>query len=169
MINPLPEVEKIRKYLRYDTKTGLLYWQNRTGNQTWRNGTQAGREYNGYRQVMFFGTAYYEHRVVFKLIHGRDPDGEVDHVRTEHGNTPDNIRDATSSQNKVNRRGFAKSGYKGVSVTRDGKFAAFITYNKVQTYLGTYGTAEDAHEAYAIMAYILHGEFANTGYVGRRK
>lgn len=69
MINPLPEVEKIRKYLRYDTKTGLLYWQNRMGNQTWRNGTQA----------------------------------------------------------------------------------------------------EYAHEAYAIMAYILHGEFANTGYVGRRK
>lgn len=162
----LPDLDTLNTYLQYDERTGTLSWKNRTGNQAYRNGTTAGRVLKGtkYRIVRLQNVDYYEHRLAFKIAHGYDPD-EVDHKLPNGSNVANNLRDANSSQNKSNRRGFAKSGHKGVVATRNGRYMALITYNKTQTYLGTYDTPEEAHDAYSTMAHILFGEFANTGHI----
>lgn len=162
----LPPVDVLCAYLRYDA--GVLYWRNRLGNQAYRNGTVAGRPLRGtpYRIVKFFGRDYYEHRIVFKILNGFDPN-EVDHKLPNGSNAQDNLRNATPSQNKANRKGTAKSGLKGVR-QRGSKYEALITHEGTQRFLGSYDTAEEAHNAYAVAAQKLFGEFANTTHVNSK-
>ena len=100
------------------------------------------------------------HRVIMG-----DPWGlEVDH-RDGNGlnNCKYNLRAATSSQNKCNRRisTLSKIGLKGVGLDkRDGRFYARIKKAGKQVSLGRFATAEAAHEAYAAAVAEYHGEFA---------
>jgi hypothetical protein len=96
---------------------------------------------------------------------GKWPTEEVDHRDCDPSNDRwENLREATSSQNKANRRS-SRGGRnlpKGVSV-HYGKFQARITINYKTTRLGVYPTIEQAAAAYANAAVDLHGEFACTG------
>lgn len=104
------------------------------------------------------------HREVMGLKYG-DP-REVDHrfgVRTD--NRKSELRVCARGQNKLNRPGSSKSmsGLKGVKWKARGKrWEAYIQLNRKRTYLGSFATAEEAHEAYCRAAPIFHGEFANT-------
>lgn len=72
-----------------------------------------------------------------------------------------NLRIATDAQNARNCRlpAHNTSGFKGVSRYK-GKFMARIRVNDKLIHLGTYLTAESAHEAYCHAAKLHHGEFA---------
>ncbi|MGL4811908.1 MAG: HNH endonuclease [Beijerinckiaceae bacterium] len=100
------------------------------------------------------------HRVVMG-----DPVGfEVDH-KDGNGlhNWKDNLRVATSSENKCNRRisSLSKTGLKGVGLDkRDGRYYARIKKAGKQVFLGRFATAGAAHEAYAAAVEEYHGEFA---------
>ena len=50
------------------------------------------------------------------------------------------------SSNRPSRNN--KLGMRGVSMTKRGKFVAFIYFKKVRQYLGTFDTAEEAKAAY---------------------
>jgi hypothetical protein len=87
---------------------------------------------------------------------------EVDHI---FGKTLDNrksqLRIATHVQNSWNT-GLQKNnstGYRGVYVTRDGRYSARITFNGVEYYLGVFNTAEEASAAYETKARELRGEY----------
>jgi hypothetical protein len=86
----------------------------------------------------------------------------VDHID---GNTLDNrranLRLATHSENLRNmkRKKNNRSGYRGVHRVRN-RWCAQITCNRKVRTLGTFATAEEAHEAYVKAATELHGEFA---------
>jgi hypothetical protein len=104
------------------------------------------------------------HREVMGLGFG-DP-REVDHrfgIRTD--NRKSELRVCARGQNKLNRAGSSKSlsGLKGVKwKPRKKRWEAYIQLNRKRTYLGSFATAEEAHEAYCKAAPIIHGEFANT-------
>lgn len=160
---PLPSQEELLRVFEYDADLGLLVWRERWDGRVTLVGTVAGSVMmaSGYRRVRYKNREYYQHRIIFKMLNGYDPE-EVDHRNVDNAhNDPSNLRNATSSQNKSNRRGFAKSGFKGVQ-QRGNKFYAFLTYLGSQVYLGSYNTPEEAHEQYAIMAELTFGAYANT-------
>lgn len=107
------------------------------------------------------------HQLILERILGRDlEEGEYcDHIDGDGlNNQRGNLRLTTRSGNAQNRRILTttKTGYKGVHQV--GKYyRATITYNRKIYQLGTYETAEAAHEAYKARALELHGEFANDG------
>ena len=104
-------------------------------------------------------TAIGMHRVIM-----RTPVGfETDHVNGDGlDNRRDNLRIATSSQNKMNRgsRRDNKLGVKGVSRSR-GRFRAVIQINGNYKLIGVFLTIEAASAAYQLAAQKLFGEFAH--------
>ncbi len=102
------------------------------------------------------------------LIYGRGPHGhgrQVDHRNHDPlDNRRANLRAATYSTNGANRRGWGRSGYKGVYVRPDGRFAAQIKKNKTSTHLGRFLCPVEAARAYDAAARVLHGEFAKLNF-----
>ena len=97
---------------------------------------------------------------------GSWPEHEIDH---ENLNGLDdkwsNLRPATGSQNKANRRRLRSnnSGYVGVfKVKHRNLWVAKIRIGGVQATLGFFREASDAGAAYAAAAIIHHGEFARS-------
>ncbi|WP_312416666.1 HNH endonuclease [Shinella sp.] len=184
----LPSIDLLRQLLRYDPETGKLFWlvrpvsmftessckgtANRSAewaHKSW-NTRCAGNEAftadsgKGYRQGSIFGRTYKAHRVIFALVYGAWPSEEVDHENVCGGdNRLTNLRAATSSQNKQNRRRAKHntSGFKGVSWhRRKGKWAASIKMNGRQKHLGYFESGEAAHQAYLLAAQESQGVFA---------
>lgn len=78
-------------------------------------------------------------------------------------NRRQNLRECTSSQNKINGslRKTNSTGFRGVSLyKKTGKFAASIWVNKAKTFLGYFTTSENAARAYDEAAKKFHGDFA---------
>lgn len=100
------------------------------------------------------------HREILGLKHGDTR--KVDH---ESGcgldNRRDNIRVATSAENNRNaKRSITNStGFKGVQKYFR-RFRAFITVDGKRIWLGSFPTAEEAHEAYKAAAVKYFGKFA---------
>lgn len=94
---------------------------------------------------------------------------EVDHVHSDDtlDNRKANLRLATHSQNKCNvkRRADNKSGYKGVSWSKQkNKWQAHIESKGKQINLGLFTNLVDAAIAYDKAAKELHGEFASLNF-----
>jgi len=92
--------------------------------------------------------------------------GQTDHKdRNGLNNRRSNLRDATVSQNAMNRRRQANnsSGFKGVSFhKRIGLYQARISAHRTRTHLGYFETPQMAHAAYLAAAKEIHGEFGRS-------
>lgn len=116
----------------------------------------------GYLQVMALGAPLLVHRVVWAMTHGAWPTHKIDHIngcRTD--NRPENLREATQSQNLMNR-GACKSnrlGVKGVSMTASGKYAVRVSKDRKTSFIGTFDSLDVAKGEYALAAKRLHGDF----------
>lgn len=89
------------------------------------------------------------------------------HVDHANGNTLDNrrgnLRLCDNTQNQGNRRVIgAKSGFKGVSETYNGRWQAQIRARGKVHYLGVFESVQKAAEAYDLAARFLFQEFAAT-------
>jgi hypothetical protein len=106
----------------------------------------------------------YMHRYILGLQTGDRRQG--DHIdRDTLNNQDDNLRVATSSQNKCNKtRSLVNtSGFKGVSWSkRRNRWVAQIQINKKHIFIGHFITAELAHAAYCQAAETHHGDFRRT-------
>lgn len=97
-----------------------------------------------------------------KLIMGF-PDTIVDHIdRNPLNNQRSNLRLCTTSQSAVNRFKFPNtiSSFRGVTLTKYGKWQSCIGGAKTRIYLGIFNTETLAAEAYNRKAKELYGEFA---------
>lgn len=158
MSRPLTR-DEVAEWLRYEPETGLLYWVKTLG-----NGIQAGQRAGAiskrkYITIMIRGRAYKAHRLAFLLHYGRFPIGLTDHANGDASdNRIANIREASPLQNAQNRRLHSR---KGINYRKDrGKWRVMITIAGKRTHLGTFDTAEEAHEAYRIAAEKWFGPFA---------
>lgn len=184
---PLPSQEVLRQLLRYEPETGKLYWLPRSAAQMhvtdprgadWAanqwNSRNSGKEAftyadrRGYRHGKIDGVLYQAHRVIWKMVHGVDPD-TIDHINGDTGdNRLANLRDCTNAENS---RNYAKpdggsSRYRGVAwVKRDQKWAASISNGEGgKRSLGHHATEEDAARAYDRAARDMHGAFATLNF-----
>lgn len=160
--------ERLHSLLDYETETGLFRWRVRRNkiqpgeiaggrhpNKSWRTGCHI--------SVGVDGKSYMAHRLAWFYVHGNWPQNEIDHINGDGSdNRIANLRLATRSQNAMNTRCYRtnKSGFKGVQLVHYWKASIFL--NGREKYLGSFKTAEAAHDAYADAARKFFGEFART-------
>jgi hypothetical protein len=155
--------ERARELLNYEPDTGRLLWRLQI---TWRRpiGSEAGSiAPNGHRYVGIDKRDYQASRLIWLLMTGAWPDAEIDHKnRDPLDNRWENLRAATSAQNKINRHVASKFGLpRGVHRNKK-RFIARICIAYKSVCLGTYDTPEEAHAAYLKAARERHGDFLPT-------
>lgn len=156
---------RLQELLHYNPETGVFRWKIATSRRV-KAGQVAGSVHGGVRRIKVDGRLYLAHRLAWFYVEGRWPIGEIDHQDTNTGNNRfSNLREATSNQNKMNRRCRAdsKSGLKGV-YARGEKYRARIKIDGKTRMLGTFHSAEDAALAYDLAARLHHGEFARVNF-----
>lgn len=166
-----PTYEVVQALISYDPETGVFtrLWRDDM-HPNW-NAVYAGKRADmlrpprGYFNVKINKVLYRAHRVAWLLTYGAWPpdDLDVDHIDGDKGNNRiANLRLATRAENCWNsksRKG-ASSSAKGVSKASKNRWSAAICTNGVKVQLGSFGTEEEAAEAYKLAASKMHGEFA---------
>ena len=102
-------------------------------------------------------------RLAWLYMTGQWPAHEIDHKDgCRANNVWANLREATRVENVINSdRELGKSGSRGVKyVPRINKWIARIARGGQRKHLGSFDTAEEAHEAYLQAAKDIHREFA---------
>lgn len=116
-----------------------------------------------YRWLPRNGSKLKKREYLHRLVIGSAPKGYmIDHID---GNTcnnkKENLRIVTPAENAINRRGYGKSKYKGVSYhNRDKLYRARISANGVTKTLGYRKTPEAAYELYLSACEKWHGEYS---------
>lgn len=160
---------RVRELLDYDPSTGELRWKVDRGRYA-RAGHRAGRIQTDrrsgrqFRRVGVDRGLYIATRVIFLMMEGRWPSGEIDHRDGDSLNDRwDNLREATVLQNRQNvrRSRKARPGLKGTRPNRH-RFEANINVAGKRIYLGIFDTAQEAHAAYCAASVKYHGEFGRT-------
>jgi hypothetical protein len=160
----LPSQTELSALLRYEPKTGLLFWKKRTEDMfkdaghsaahtcsKW-NSRFAGREALtkvnvGYRCGRLNYRYVLAHRVIWKLVTGEDA-VEVDHIDGDRSNNRwSNLRSVTSSGNRRNsaKRSDNTTGVVGVVWnSARGKWMAGTHLHSGYQYLGLFDSFDDA-------------------------
>ncbi len=156
------DAERLRHLLSYEQDTGHFRWKNGRGPRA-KTGTIAGRNRFGYNQIHVCGRRYPAHRLAWLYMTGEWPQNDIDHInRNRSDNRWCNLREATRSQNNMNRGPTKanKSGFKGVSWSKcNSKWIARIKVGKKYKHLGCFTSKEDAANAYNRASEIVHGDF----------
>jgi hypothetical protein len=85
MKKKMPPAAILRRIFRYDPETGLLWWREPNCGRSIHR--PAGHiDENGYCTVYVIDTSYKAHRVIWKLVTGREPRNEIDHRDTKRAN-----------------------------------------------------------------------------------
>lgn len=147
--------ERVNELFEYSPDSGDL--RNRRLKRTagWINN-------RGYRVVEVDGSQYVAHRIIWLMQNGEFPSGVIDHIDGNSANNAwANLRECTQQQNSCNQKA-ARDGLKGAYEDKSGKWSSSIFANGKKTYLGTFGTEQEAHEAYILASTRLHGEFGRS-------
>ena len=160
----LPDKDELWRLLSYDRKTGRLTWNWRTPQmltETTRSREHACAQWNsryagkeaftkinvGYRCGSLLNQAVLAHRVIWKMVTGKEAD-EIDHIDGNRANNAwVNLRSVPASLNRRNAclRSDNKSGCPGVFFnTRRGKWQAGMLVDGRQIHIGFYATKEEA-------------------------
>lgn len=157
---------RLKELLHYDPATGAFTWLSYPNPQhpgKTRIGQPAGSlNQRGYHRIQILGKSHFAHRLAWLYMTGAWPTHQIDHRDTHPANNAwDNLREATPSQNAMNRRTStaSSSGIKGVSPQRT-RWVAMIYREGKPLYLGTHATPEQAAHAANTARSNLHGEFA---------
>lgn len=165
---PLPPVEELHRIFRLDAETGRLYWRPRDRSSFLdpaSNAERFNRVFAGKRADKLTNRGYYRvrvridgkqeifsaHRVIWKMVHGRDPMPEVDHIdRDPTNNRPCNLREATRADNAANRNanGLRKRDLPPcIYATKNGRFRAQINSLGRIYHAGTFNSVSEASRA----------------------
>lgn len=145
---------------------GVLAYDPETGHFTRLKGCREGRRAailrkTGYLQVTIGRRFYIAHRLAWFYMHGKWPQGVIDHINgVRDDNRIANLRDVPQSINMQNRKRPQANNKVGLlGVTEDpkrGLFAAHITICGKATRIGSFVTAQEAHEAYLNVKRVAH-------------
>lgn len=155
--------EQLVARLAYDAATGVFTHRRSSGRK--RAGEIAGSIQDRYLAIGVHNQVYLAHHLAWFYAHGEwPPDGlEIDHKdRNGCNNALANLRLATGSQNKANRKvmGNSLTGVKGIQINRHGRYRVRIRINGVKKSFGSYETPEEASAVYKREAAKHYGAFA---------
>ena len=155
--------ERLQQLFTYDADEGVLYWNRRPlsdfatarSHALWNTkhaGKAAGsRSKAGYVSVGIGYRHYLVHRLIWVLVHGSWPDGDIDHVDgVPSNNRIGNLRCVPHRINLRNQKRpkTNKSGIVGVAQNRKtGRWLAKIYINGKTFHLGSFVFAIDAIKA----------------------
>jgi hypothetical protein len=148
----------IKSLVSYDPETGIM---RRLSEQSKRTGTK-----DRYPRITIYGRVFAVHRLAWLYMTGEWPRHHIDHRdRDPWNNRWENLREATPSQNHMNRVAHRNNacGLKGVRRNPGSKknpWRAQISEAGKAKHLGSFPTAEQAHAKYIEEATRLYGEFA---------
>lgn len=161
--------EEVRRLLDLNFETGELRWT-AAASQGRLAGRIAGSVGScGYRQIKIGQRMYLAHRLIWLIVNGEWPAGQIDHIDGDRtNNAVCNLRDVTGAQNKQN---IAVSGRKSASglagavyipggSRRRDKWESRIKVNGVSHHLGLHSTPEAAHAAYLSAKARFHPNFS---------
>lgn len=171
-MKPDPTFDQINSAFEYSPDTGIIIWKHRPWIPKMTDIRCAGKiagwvTSQGYvRMALFINGMQYQllgHRVAWALMTGSWPTHEIDHRDGIPSNNKwDNLRKADRVTNNVNRKPYNKSGLKGCYYcNQTKKWKATKTINKKRYHLGTFNTAEEAHDAFCRESEKHHGEFSH--------
>jgi len=151
-----------------------LYWKERPSNRVDMSKPAGSIDSSrGYRKIMIKGKYYKAHRLIYQMFNEQwditdtSKYNEIDHADNNPlNNSIDNLRVATSSQNKANSGEYKNntSGTTGVYWHKQHKkWYVRVKLNNEPHYSGYFVNKEDAIAKATEMRNELHGEFANHG------
>ena len=143
---------RLKALLSYNSETGVFVWLQQR-HPRYPIGSQAGISETrvpgyGYIIISLDGIPYKAHRLAWLYVHGEMPAAIVDHInRDKTDNRIANLRLATRSENarNTNRRRDNTSGTTGVVfLPKTNRWAAKLTVNSWNRFLGSFATKEEA-------------------------
>lgn len=150
--------ENVRSLIVYDPETGAMSLISGLGRRT---GTK-----DKYLRITIHGCTFPVHRLAWLYMTGEWPLHHIDHRdRDRRNNKWSNLRQATPAENSMNQVAHRDntSGFKGVTSNPNSKanpWRAYIGRSGGKRYLGSFPTAEQAHEKYLEEATRRFGEYA---------
>jgi hypothetical protein len=161
---PLSSVSALRKLFEYSPRLGVLIWKWRKDKKlNWNRrfaGKVAGRK-NGSAgsTVTIDGKIFQVHRIVYKMLHGKEPP-IVDHKnRNRADNRPRNLRAANKRLNAVNSKDRDRKLPRGVFRCPSSKINPYRAQIK-NRHLGMFPTVKDASVAFKKASKQSYGEFS---------
>lgn len=150
----IPTVEYLRQRLRYEPKTGKLFWRECPTRRPQWNGRYAGREaFTAKNDGLYFvgnlgNGALRAHRVIWAMVTGAWPVDEIDHIDHDRSNNRiENLREVTRTENgrntskpKTNTSGVVGVTWNGVT----GMWQAQIEICRKNNVLGQFACFDDA-------------------------
>lgn len=154
-------VDDLRSQLHYDEVTGVFTRIAVAHSSHAKIGDRAGYvDAAGYVRIFVLGRQYRAHRLAWLYLHGTWPAGEIDHIDSNKlNNAANNLRDVPKNINQQNRKRSTRSvsGLLGVTSSPDGsRHVARIRIGGITRRLGSFRTAEEAHEAYVAAKRLGH-------------
>jgi hypothetical protein len=160
MTKPVNEgvtTEQARELLAYDPLTGTFCWK--VSHPGYCAGRPAGYLAKGYLRITIGGRGIRAHRLAWLIVHGKFPDGLLDHID---GNTLNNsianLREVNARQSAQNIK---RQGYAYLRTRRHpNKYLSSIVVDGERKHLGYYATAEEARAAYRSATVKYFGEYS---------
>jgi hypothetical protein len=153
--------EKLKQIFYYDN--GNLYWKIRHGSLGMVGKKVGSLMQNGYYTTKINKKSYLIHRLIYLWHHGNLPQF-LDHIDLNKGNNKiENLREATKSQNALNRKLLKNntSGHKNVIFNKKSKkWLVRLTINGKDKDFGYYKNLELAGLVAEEARNITHKEFA---------
>lgn len=147
----LPDQTELKELFNYDPDTGVVTRKKCTANRHVLGEVVGFAGSRGYLQAAVRSVKYPLHRLIWCLVTGEWPEGDIDHInRNRADNRLANLRAVTRSENNHNagmsRRN--KSGYTGVCWDKaKNSWIANICVGGKTKHIGRYASAERAAEA----------------------
>lgn len=154
------------KRLSYDSETGIftrMPYADSKGRRYKGGPARPLNKGNGYFRIALMGGQFNYARLVWYYVHGKWPDGEIDHInRNPADNRIANLRIASHHENMQARVEYRtpKSGYRGVHKVMSGRYQAQISVGGKKRHLGIFDTKDEAYAAWCAAALVLRGQFA---------
>lgn len=150
-LKELPCIDRLNELFYINENSGRIF-RKISVKYNAKKGQEAGvPRHDGYKVLMVDGEYYLSHRIAYKMYHGTDPNGIIDHINRDcSNNSKENLRDTTSTVNmrNIGIRSNNKSGVTGVSwFSSCNKWRATAYIKRKQIHLGLFERKEDAIQA----------------------